>query len=93
MQRPNADAERRVSNEIGHGPVRARPSVKKGPVERWLSKRLGRRVRLGPKVVVSGGPTACPACGSENVMWGCDEEQRRTEEDPSAGMGRRRMDG
>jgi hypothetical protein len=81
MQRPNADAARRVSNEIGHGPVRARPSVKKGPVERWLSGQLGKRVRLGPKIVVSGRPTTCPACGSKNLMWGCDTEQKRTKEE------------
>jgi hypothetical protein len=64
--------------ETGTGPTRALPRTSKRGVERWMSRRLHKAVRLGPNVVVSRGPETCPRCGSRNVMWGCDWEQTRT---------------
>jgi hypothetical protein len=42
-----------------------------------LSDLTGKEVQLGHNVVATSGPSTCPACGSSNVMWGCDPEQLR----------------
>jgi hypothetical protein len=42
-----------------------------------LSGLTGKDVQLGRKAVATSGPSTCPACGSANVMWGCDPEQLR----------------
>jgi len=44
--------------------------------ERELSDLSGKEIRLPAESVVTSGPSTCPACGSVNVMWGCDSEQR-----------------
>jgi hypothetical protein len=31
-------------------------------------------VQLPERAMVSSGPTSCPACGSERVIWGCDPD-------------------
>jgi hypothetical protein len=72
---------RSFENEVGTSPPRGRPRLDERPVERWLSTRLRRKVRLGPRIVVTGGPETCPACGSRNVAWGCAEEVTQTREE------------
>lgn len=39
-----------------------------------MSRVAGHPISLPSGVVVHGGPTTCPACGSSKVLWGCDEE-------------------
>lgn len=38
-----------------------------------LSALASEAIELGPNVVVFSSPTTCPACGSSEVTWGCDE--------------------
>jgi len=68
-------------NEIGSAPARGRPKLTAEDTNRDLSQLMGERVTLPDNAVVVGSPTSCPACGSASVMWGCDEEQRRTREE------------
>lgn len=67
----------RTANEIGKAPGRGRPIVPRKEAEALLGNLAHRRVRLTERVVVTSSPTACPACGSPRVMWGCDPEQTR----------------
>jgi hypothetical protein len=64
-------------NEIGTAPPRGRPIVRLENTERELSDLAGKEIRLPANSVATSGPVSCPACGSVNVMWGCDPEQRR----------------
>lgn len=69
------------TNEIGSTPPRRRPSIAKSDAEDHLSDAVGEEVRLPDSAVVSGSPASCPACGSERVMWGCDDRQTRTKDE------------
>jgi len=64
-------------HEIGTAPPRGRPVVRREDAERELSDLTGKKIRLPANSVATSGPSTCPACGSVNVMWGCDPEQRR----------------
>ena len=69
------------ANEIGTGPALGRRRFDRSVAEGQLSEALGKAFRLPDRSVVSVGPEACPACGSSNVMWGCDQRQTRTREE------------
>jgi hypothetical protein len=68
-------------NEIGIAPPRGRPQLSRRRAERMLSSLARKEIRLGPKVVAHRAPETCPACGSTNVMWGCDEGQQRSQDE------------
>jgi hypothetical protein len=68
-------------NEFGIAPPRGRPRGSKTDTEALLSKSLGKETRLPTDAVVTRPPETCPACGSSNVIWGCDPEQERTREE------------
>lgn len=48
--------------------------------DRLLSDLAGKDVRLPEGAQVHGSPAACPACGSDAVIWGCDERITHTRE-------------
>jgi hypothetical protein len=68
-------------NEVGTAPPRGRPTLRRNDAERELSSLAGQEVRLPENAVVTGGPTSCPACGSENLMWGCDPRPTRSRDE------------
>jgi hypothetical protein len=68
-------------NEIGTAPPRGRPTVPRQDAETQLSQAVGRPIHLPEKAVVSGGPTTCPACGSDEVEWGCSDYVKRTKDE------------
>lgn len=68
-------------NEIGAAPGRGRPRVPRAAAEGALSKIAGKPIELSGEIVVSRSPSTCPACGSTQVMWGCDPEQLREREE------------
>lgn len=68
-------------NEIGIAPARGLPEGDREETERSLSESLGTEIKLGPHLAVSRSPESCPACGSTDVIWGCDDEQRRSREE------------
>jgi hypothetical protein len=47
----------------------AAPRIDRDQAERQLSELAGTDIRLPERAVVSGGPTTCPACGSNQVTW------------------------
>jgi hypothetical protein len=42
-----------------------------------LSEIAGKPIHLPPRAIVSRGPSMCPACGSAEILWGCDPAQQR----------------
>jgi hypothetical protein len=74
-------ADELAENEIGVAEGRGRPRRTREEAEQMLSDLTGDRMRLGSNVVVSGSPTSCPACGESDVMWGCDPERPRTQDE------------
>ena len=68
-------------NEIGTAPARGRPKQSRGEVERMLSNLTDRPVHLPENARITSGPSTCPACGAETVMWGCDPTQTRSREE------------
>ena len=68
-------------NEVGTAPARGRPAVSRADAERALSGVAGKEIKLPANAVATGGPGSCPACGSVNVMWGCDQGQTRPREE------------
>src|SRR5262245_3058485 len=68
-------------NEVGIAFPRARPRRSREDVEHFLSEKLDSSISLPENAIVTGAPESCPACGSAQVMWGCDEEQERTREE------------
>ena len=45
--------------------------------EARLSEIAGKPMTLPEGAIVTSAPKSCPACGSTNVMWGCDEAQTK----------------
>jgi hypothetical protein len=68
-------------HEIGTAAPRGRPVIRHEDADRMLSDLTGDEMRLGHNAVAMSGPSTCPACGSSNVMWGCDPEQLRGEDE------------
>lgn len=66
------------SNEVGTSAPRGREELSRPDAEAMLSKLARRDVRIGSRVSVTRGPSSCPRCGSNLVMWGCDLAQQRT---------------
>jgi hypothetical protein len=56
-------------HQVGTAPPRGRPRIDRDQAERQLSELAGTDIRLPERAVVSGGPTTCPACGSNQVTW------------------------
>lgn len=69
------------ANEIGTAPPRGRPKLDRADTERTLSEIAGKEITLPAGAVVTRGPAICPACGSTNLMWGCDSQQNKTREE------------
>lgn len=68
-----------LGNLIGTAPGRDQPPPgERAEVERVVSDLLGEEIHFAPNVSVSTGPSACPACGAHDLLWGCDQEQTRT---------------
>lgn len=61
-------------NEIGSAQPRGRPRIDRAEASDALSRLAGEAIELGQNAVVFTSPTACPACGSSGVIWGCDEK-------------------
>jgi len=70
-----------AENEVGVAPPRSLRQVPKREAEKFLSDLAGETIELGERVRVTRGPSTCPACGAEDVMWGCDVEQARTKDE------------
>lgn len=68
-------------NEIGTAPARGRPVVATEEAEKKLSAIKGERIGLPEGAIVRGSPRTCPACDSDQVMWGCDPDQTREREE------------
>jgi hypothetical protein len=66
-----------VANEVGTSAARGRPSIPREDAAEELSALAGKPIELPANAVVHAGPETCPACGSREVMWGCDERQTR----------------
>jgi hypothetical protein len=64
------------ANEIGTASTAGPPNVSREVAEGQLSEALGREIGLPQGAVVSG-PPSCPACGTSEVIWGCDQRQTR----------------
>jgi hypothetical protein len=64
-------------NEVGTALARGRARVPRDEANEQLSAIAGESVQLPPNAIMSRGPSTCPACGSGNVMWGCDQGQLR----------------
>jgi hypothetical protein len=64
------------TNEVGTTPPRGRPTVTKEVAEEMLSRIGGESVVLPAGSVVHTAPTKCPACGSSQIMWGCEPAQK-----------------
>lgn len=69
------------TNEVGTAPPRGRPLMASDLAEDELSSISGKSVTLPAGVVVHGPPETCPACGSNQVMWGCDPDQKLDREE------------
>jgi hypothetical protein len=69
------------TNEIGAATPRGRQRLNREDVEADLSAMAGKEIRLPPGAVATSGPSTCPACGSGNVMWGCDPDQSRSRDE------------
>jgi hypothetical protein len=61
-------------NEIGTAPPRGRPRIDRAEASGALSRLAGEAIELGPNANAFTSPTTCPACGSSDVTWGCDEK-------------------
>ena len=70
-----------MTNEVGTAPARGRPLVAREKAELELSALAGQSIELPSNAVVHAGPDSCPACGSRDVMWGCDARQTRDREE------------
>lgn len=70
-----------AQNEIGTAPRRGRPRVPRQDTEQHRSEAVGHAVKLPDNAVVTGGPTTCPACGSNEIEWGCSDYQRRSKDE------------
>jgi hypothetical protein len=64
-------------NELGTAAPRGRPLIDPEQLAAELSELAGKPVELPAGAVGHTGPATCPACGSEEIMWGCDSEQTR----------------
>lgn len=64
-------------NEVGTVPGRGREVVPALEADRLLSESAAKELHAPDRVVMSRGPTTCPACGAPNIMWGCDPDQTR----------------
>ncbi len=65
-----------VQNEVGTSVATGRRKLSAKEVVEDLSRVLRRPLPALPEdAVVYGGPEACPACGSQDVVWGCDDYQ------------------
>jgi hypothetical protein len=42
-----------------------------------MSQTFRKPVKLPPGVAITGGPESCPACGSQEIMWGCNPSQTK----------------
>ncbi len=49
--------------------------------EAKLSDVAGKPITLPDGATVTGPPETCPACGSRNLIWGCDEAQTRSKDE------------
>ena len=68
LQNDHQRGDRVAGAEIGQAPSRQRSHDKPG-AEQVVSDLLKQEVSLGPDVRVSWGPTLCPRCGSEDIVW------------------------
>jgi hypothetical protein len=64
------------ANDVGHAP--ARPRKERAEVERDVSEAYGVPLKIPADADPTVGPVDCPACGSQDVMWGFDVEQTRS---------------
>jgi hypothetical protein len=55
--------------------------ISRALAESQLSTLAGEDIELPQTADVHSGPSTCPACGSNDVMWGCAPEQTRTREE------------
>ena len=69
------------ANEIGTAPPRGRPKLDRADTERTLSEIAGNEITLPAGAVDTGSPASCPACGSTNLMWGCELRAEKAREE------------
>jgi hypothetical protein len=62
------------NNEIGVAEPRGRPGERPHVVNDMLSRLANEPIELGSNVVAYRSPETCPACGSYEVIWGCDDK-------------------
>jgi hypothetical protein len=65
--------DRADGNEIGSAEPRGRPRLDNAAASEALSALAGEAVELGSNAAAFTSPATCPACGSSEVVWGCDE--------------------
>lgn len=68
-------------NEIGRAPGRDPAPGDRAEAERQISDLIGRQITFGENVSVTLGPATCPACGSDDLTWGCGPEVTLSEEE------------
>jgi hypothetical protein len=64
------------ANEVGTSPPRGRRRVPHEAAEARLTEALGTPARPSDEVTVHDSPATCPACGSSDVLWGCDSSHQ-----------------
>jgi hypothetical protein len=69
-----------TANEVGTAEPRGRPVIDRKEAEETLSGVAGETVHLPDAAVVTGRPSSCPACGSTDLMWGCDPAQDKSQD-------------
>jgi hypothetical protein len=69
------------TNEVGTSAPRGRQVVPAEEAEAKLSEIARTPITLPKGARVTRGPETCPACGSRNVIWGCDSSQRKDREE------------
>ena len=61
-------------NEVGRAARPGRIQLDRAEVEQTLSRIARTPIRLPVGVIATTPPAICPACGSTNVIWGCDPD-------------------
>ena len=68
-----------MANEFGIAAARGRPRIDRDVLDRRLAQLAGQPVSLPATAIGYESPGTCPACGSTEILWGCDDEVHRTE--------------
>ena len=63
--------------EFGTGPPRGRTVVSRVDLDRQLEALAGGPVSLPDCLRAYEAPSTCPACGSSEILWGCEDAVRR----------------